>query len=150
MMVEAAPVAALEVPEAKFLLEFLIVPLDPPTRLGDLDQALERRAPRQVGEPVLGRFRIPLGPLDQQPFLRPRLGALGVAMRRAHAHGDKARGQLALGSFAPGELAPVLRREAERQRLERHRLMLGIAPQLGRAPAATGPWSRRQWSGAGR
>jgi hypothetical protein len=35
VMMEAAPVAALVVAEAEFLLEFLIVPLDPPACLGD-------------------------------------------------------------------------------------------------------------------
>src|SRR5438309_7551835 len=44
MMMEAAPVAALVVAKAKLLLELLIVPLDPPARLGNLDQALERGA----------------------------------------------------------------------------------------------------------
>src|ERR1700760_1766810 len=91
MMMKPAPVAALVVAEAKLLLEFLVIPLDPPARLGDPHEALERGAPGQVGEPVLGRFRIPLGPLDQQPFLRPGFGALGVAMGGAHPHSGKAR-----------------------------------------------------------
>src|SRR4051812_9502709 len=58
MMMEAAPVAALVVAKAELLLEFLIVPLDPPARLGDLDQALERGAPGQVGEPVFRRLGV--------------------------------------------------------------------------------------------
>src|SRR5881227_1636240 len=54
MMMKAAPVAALEVAKAELLLEFLIVPLDPPARLGDPHETFERGAPREVGEPVLG------------------------------------------------------------------------------------------------
>ena len=35
---KAAPSASLEVPEADLLLEFLIVALDAPAQLGDVDQ----------------------------------------------------------------------------------------------------------------
>src|SRR5690348_18048739 len=100
MMMEAAPVAALEVAKAKFLLELLVIPLDPPARLGDPHETLERGAPREVGEPVLGRLGVAVGPLDQQPFLRPGLAALGVAMRRAHPRGGKARAQVAVRARA--------------------------------------------------
>ena len=40
MVMEAAPVAALEVVEAKLLLQFLIVPLDAPAHLDDLHHCL--------------------------------------------------------------------------------------------------------------
>src|SRR5690349_21871206 len=103
MMMEAAPVAALEVAKAKLLLELLIVPLDPPARLGDPHEALERGAPREVGEPVLGRLGVAVGPLDQQPLLRPGFRALCVAMRRAHPHGREARAQVAVRALAPGD-----------------------------------------------
>src|ERR1700761_5189418 len=101
MMMKAAPVAALVVAKTELLLQFLVVALDPPARLGDLDQPLERAAPGQVGEPVLGRLGIAFGPLDQQPLFRPGLGALRVAMGGTHPHASEARGQLALGSLAP-------------------------------------------------
>ena len=42
LVMEAAPVAALEVVEAKLLLQFLIVPLDAPAHLDDLHQWSER------------------------------------------------------------------------------------------------------------
>src|SRR5947209_2906361 len=54
MMMKAAPIAALVVAKAELLLEFLIIPFDPPARLGHLHKALQRCAPGQVGEPVLG------------------------------------------------------------------------------------------------
>src|SRR3954470_14934207 len=129
MMMEAAPVAALVVAKAKLLLELLIVPLDPPARLGNLDQALERGASGQVGEPVFRWLSVRRRPLDQQPLFGPGFGALGVAMRRTHPYGRDARGHLAVDTLTRGALAPVLRRQAERERLERHRLVLRLAPQ---------------------
>ena len=47
MVVEAAPAATFIVPEAKLLLEFLVVPLDEPTRLGRMDQSLQTCLRRQ-------------------------------------------------------------------------------------------------------
>src|SRR4051812_34164734 len=105
-MVKAAPVAALVVAKTKLLLELLIVPLDPPARLGHLHEALERAAPGQVGEPVPGWLGVSFGPLDQQPFFRPGLRALGIAMRRTHPHGREARRQRALAALTPGDVAP--------------------------------------------
>ncbi len=40
-MVEAAPPAAFIIAEAKFLLELLIIALDPPPRLCQIDQTIE-------------------------------------------------------------------------------------------------------------
>src|SRR6201981_296750 len=54
MMMKPAPVAALVVAEAELLLELLVIHADPPARLGNPHEALQRRAPGQIGEPVLG------------------------------------------------------------------------------------------------
>lgn len=56
VVVEAAPAATFIVPEAKLLLEFLIVPLDEPTRLGRMGQSLQTRLRRQGAESVFARF----------------------------------------------------------------------------------------------
>ena len=40
-MVEASPAASLVVPKSDFLLELLIIPLNAPTQLGNIDQPLE-------------------------------------------------------------------------------------------------------------
>jgi hypothetical protein len=40
-MVEAAPAAPLVMSKAEFLLEFLVIALDPPAQLGQIDQPLE-------------------------------------------------------------------------------------------------------------
>src|SRR6201993_4603422 len=96
MMMKPAPVAALVMAEAELLLELLVIPLDPPARLGNPHEALQRRAPGQIGEPVPGWLRFAVWALEQQPLLRPRLRALRIAMGRADPHGRKARGQVAL------------------------------------------------------
>src|SRR3954447_22338960 len=54
VMVEAAPAAALVVPEPEFLLELLVVAFDAPPELGKFDQALEADVLRQRREPVFG------------------------------------------------------------------------------------------------
>src|SRR6201994_3571696 len=149
MMMKNPPVSALVVAEAELLLELLVIPLDPPARLGHPHEALERGAPGQVGEPVLGWLSLAVRPLDQQPLLWPGLGALGVMVRRADPHRCKARGQRALGSRAPSEAAPSAGGQTTGQCLERHRPMLGIAAQSGGWGAATGPGSRRQRPVAG-
>ena len=61
-MVEAAPAAALVVTEADLLLQFLVVALDQPARLGGMDQVLEGGARRQVEQPVFGGLLGGLGP----------------------------------------------------------------------------------------
>src|SRR3954454_20930079 len=54
MVVEAAPAAALVVPEPEFLLELLVVAFDAPPELGEFDHAREANVLRQGREPVLG------------------------------------------------------------------------------------------------
>src|SRR6201992_482835 len=63
MMMKPAPVAALVMAEAELLLELLVIPLDPPARLGHPHEALQRRARGQVGEPVLGWLSRAVRPL---------------------------------------------------------------------------------------
>src|SRR5258708_12066409 len=74
-MMEAAPAAALIVPKPDLLLELLIVPLDAPAHLGEIDKSAEADVRRQCREPIFGRFGFALGPFDQQPFLLQRVPA---------------------------------------------------------------------------
>ena len=90
-MVEAAPAAAFVVPEPNLLLELLVVALDAPAQLGEIDQALEGDLLGQAGKPVLGRLGFAFRPFDQQPFLRPRRGELVVVMCRADPQPGEAR-----------------------------------------------------------
>jgi hypothetical protein len=65
-MMEAAPAAALIMPEADFLLEVVIIALDAPTQLGEVDEAAERHFAVDGCEPELGGRSLALGPFDQQ------------------------------------------------------------------------------------
>lgn len=69
VVMEAAPAAALVVPEAELLFQFLVVALDPPAQLGMVDQVGEANVLGQGRQPVLGRFGLVFGPRDQQPIL---------------------------------------------------------------------------------
>ena len=68
---EATPSAAFEMPEPDLLLEFLIVALDAPAQLGDVDQPMEGDIFWKGRQPVFGGLILALGPLDQQPLFRP-------------------------------------------------------------------------------
>src|SRR5450756_1035694 len=100
-MVEAAPAAPLVMSKAEFLLEFLIIALDPPAQLGEIDQAFERCVLREVGEPVLGRLPLVRRPFDQQPFLGAQFGQGFVAVGGAHPYPGKTRGCLLYTSPSP-------------------------------------------------
>src|SRR5215210_3650597 len=93
MVVEAAPAAALVVPEPEFLLELLVVAFDAPPKLGEFDHAREADILWQRREPVLGGLLLALRPLDQEPFLRARLIQPVIAMSGSHPHPCTARGE---------------------------------------------------------
>src|SRR4051812_45464583 len=142
-MVEAAPAAALEVPEPEFLLELLVVAFDAPPELGKFDQALEADVLRQRREPVFGGLLLSFRPLDQEPFLWARFAQPVVAMSGSHPHACKARGEPTGCALAPGDLSPHLLRKSQRQRLHRDRLVLAI-------PAHQRGWSSPARPGLGR
>src|SRR3954452_19399078 len=60
MVVEAAPAAALVVPEPEFLLELLVVAFDAPPELGEFDHARKANLLWQRREPVLGGLPLAL------------------------------------------------------------------------------------------
>ncbi len=77
---ESTPTAPFEVSQAEFLLEILIVPLDTPAHLGDMNQTFERRVRGQSRKPILEWLRITFRPFDQQPFLIAQRGAPIIAV----------------------------------------------------------------------
>src|SRR4051812_12897355 len=91
-MMEAAPAASLVMSQAEFLFQLLIIALDPPAQLGQIDQAIEGHVRRDGGQPILGGLGVTLGPFDQQPFLAPRLGPPLVTMRGPHSTRAKREG----------------------------------------------------------
>ena len=85
MVVKAAPTAPFVITQAELLFELLVIALDPPSQLGDINQLLEGDVLGQSGEPILGRLGFPVRSLDYQPFFGARLAQPGIAMRRPHA-----------------------------------------------------------------
>jgi hypothetical protein len=63
VVMETRPAAALIAPEADFLLEVLIIALDAPAHLGEIDKAAERHVRVDGCEPGLGGSGVALGPL---------------------------------------------------------------------------------------
>ena len=90
MVVEAAPPAPFIITKPEFLLEFLIIALDPPAQFGQIDQPIEGDILGQGGKPILGRLGFVFRPLDQQPLFGARLAQLGVAMGGPHPLAGKA------------------------------------------------------------
>src|SRR5512145_640398 len=146
---KATPSAAFEMPEPNLLLEFLIVALDTPAQLGHVHQRAESNVLRKRREPVFGRRVLALWPLHQQPFFRPAVGEIVIAMRSANPHTRKARGQPLGRPLAPLDRAPSALWQAESQLLDRDRSMLVIsADELRWTPLAR-PFFRWQRPRAG-
>src|SRR5262245_50842859 len=104
MMMETGPTAALIMPEADFLLEVLIITLDAPAHLVEIDEAAERHAWVDGREPVLGGCGLALGPFYEQRLFGETCFASD--RRCTYAHTGKARPQLHVGAFPPRDGAP--------------------------------------------
>src|SRR5260370_37584542 len=103
-MMEAPPAAALIMAEADFLLEVVIIALDAPAQLGDVDKAAERHVAVDRREPEFGGRRLALGPFDEQClFGEP---CLAQDRRNAHAYASKARLHLLIRPFPPQDDTP--------------------------------------------
>src|SRR5712692_3768740 len=114
-MMKAPPAAPLEMVQPELILELLIVALDAPAELGQADEGGDRGHLRQSREPILrGRAFAPR-PFDEQPFFRPRLRALRIAMGRSQAQPREAGAHRAAGPFAPGYRPPRRRRNRHGQ-----------------------------------
>src|SRR3979411_1517117 len=148
-MMEAAPAAGLIVPKPDLLLELLIVPLDAPAHLGEIDKSAEADVRRQCREPIFGRFGFALGPFDQQPFLLQR-GRVQPIMPDADAHACKAVGQPISRAFPPSARAPGPLRQATHHLLGRDQVglvttarvvqRLALSPRAGSRCTPTRIW----------
>src|SRR5260370_8296534 len=98
---ETAPTASLEMPEAEFLLEFLVIALDAPAQFGESHEFLDRRGSRQRTQEVLGRLDFPFGPLDEQPLLLAGLACLGFPRGAVHPNSLKTPHQTVIMPFTP-------------------------------------------------
>src|SRR5580704_2793216 len=145
VMVEAAPPAPFIIPKAEFLLELLIIALDPPSQLSQINQAVERDILGQGRKPIFGRLGFAFWPLDQQPFFRTRLAQQVIAMSGPHPAPRKARSEPVGTALAPRNSLPRLLRQAEGEGLDRKRLVLSaLHPRL--RSSATGSRLRRHGS----
>ena len=77
---QTTPSTPFKMAKPQLLLEVLIVALDAPTQLGEIDQTFEGHIFRKVREPVFDCFVLAFWPLDQQPFFRAALGKIVIAM----------------------------------------------------------------------
>src|SRR5437764_6615331 len=118
MMVEAAPPAPFIIAEAELLLELLIIALDPPPQLCQIDQTIEGGIFGQSGKPILGRLGFAFWPLGQQPLFCTRLTQQGVAMSGSHPTPRKARSEPVGTALAPRNGLPRLVRQAEGECLD--------------------------------
>ena len=80
-MMKAAPTASFVMAQAEFLFQFLVIAFDDPAMFGQVHQFPQTNVRRQGGQPVLGGFRFPGRPFDQQPLFRMWLRAPIIAMR---------------------------------------------------------------------
>src|SRR3546814_9448339 len=92
--------------EPEFLLQFLVIPLDAPAQLGEIDQIGEGNVLRERGEPILARLILALGPLDQQPLLFSWFLEPLVAVRGTHAHSRVTRCEPVDRAFPPRDRLP--------------------------------------------
>ncbi len=122
-MVDATPAAALEVGQAQFLLEFLVVALNAPAAFRRRHQGRQGGGLGQRRQPVLRWLGLARRPLDQQPLLGAGLWSPRVPMRGVEADGGEARGQRPPAALAPGHPPPRRRRDGVRARLDRDRLV---------------------------
>src|SRR5260370_28402659 len=141
-MMKATPPSPLIVTKHEFLLEILIVPLDPPAQLGGIYQGTAADVRGQRGQKVFRRLGFVRGPFDQAPFLGSGRGAVIIAMRGPDTHGGEARGEPGVAPFAPGDPPPGCFGKVQRQLLGRDRLMLDVTTDRGRPTTTPAPFLR--------
>jgi len=115
VMMKAAPASSLEVPQAEFLLELLIIALNAPAQFCKSHEFLDRRVSRQRAEEVFGRLQLFSGPLDEQPLFLGGLRWLGCARGAVHPYCCKARRQGSVGAFSSCDGAKAPRRQLHGQ-----------------------------------
>src|SRR5579863_573111 len=144
-MMESAPSTSFKMPKPDLLLEVLIVALDTPAQLGQIDQMVEGNLFRQCREPVFGRLVLAFGPLDEQPFFRAALAEIVIAMGSPHAKPCKAREQRLGRAFAPLDGTPGSCGQVQREFLDRDRPMIAVAAHQPGRPSLARPilWTQR-------
>src|SRR5215813_14938063 len=127
---ETSPCAPLVMAEADFLLEVLIITLDSPAQLGEIDEVAERHVGVDRREPELCGRSFMLGPFDQEClFGKSRFTSYRGG---THAYLGKARPQLRVATLPPRDGAPGVLGQAARQGFDADALRLRITSPTGR------------------
>src|ERR1700721_3853723 len=145
MVMKAAPAAPLEMPQAEFLLELLVIALDSPTQFGEAHELLGRCVSRHRTQEVLARLDFSFGPLDEQPLLLCGPGWLRFARGAMYPYCGKTRRQCAISPFAPCDRAKASRWQLHGQlfRLQR-RLAVRLQADGAGHPDHVGKTHRRE------
>src|SRR6516165_3326510 len=147
---KASPASTFIVIEAEFLLELLIVALDPPAQFGRLHKARERRIGWQSGKPIFDRCAFALRPFDEQPFSGVGLRAPVISMRRMNAQAGETGAERLVDAFTPCDLTPGAGRQRLGDLLGGLRLVVRVTPHQRRRPTLPAPCLGRERAGAGR
>ena len=110
MVVEPSPAAPLGVPQAKVLLEVLVVALDTPTLVGAADQIVQGSALGQRLQDVFDWLGLLHWPLDEQPLLRAQTRLASIATSVTHPHRCEPSREWRVGALAPTDCLERLRR----------------------------------------
>jgi hypothetical protein len=144
MVMEPSPAPSLKVIETKLLLEFLVVPVNPPSEFGQIHHPFEVNRFGKVGHPVLGWLLLSFGPLDEEPLFRGKLSPVVVSVGLPDPKSCKAGGEFLMGALSPGDNLPVRVGNLSSQIQNRHGRMLRVEAKKPSSPA--GMLSRRQGS----
>jgi hypothetical protein len=110
-VVKASPASTFIVIEAEFLLELLIVALDPPAQFGRFHEPREAGIGWQGREPIFGRRGFAQRLFDEQPFLGMGLRTPVVAMRGTNTHAGETGTERFVDAFTPCEVTPSVGRQ---------------------------------------
>src|SRR5439155_3769838 len=134
VVVEAEVASALVVVEPELALELAVVELDRPAQPGEPGEAFAALVLGEVGEPVVARRFLALGPLDDQPLPARRLSVAGDGIGGGDADEGEAAGDvLACWRRPADDFLPRPRRQAFGERAHRLRLAIGAGDR--RRPA---------------
>src|SRR5712691_10715316 len=134
MMMEPPPATTFEMIETEFVLELLVVPLDPPAQMSQTDEGGQRGRPGQSREVVLRRCRLARRPLAQDPLDGAGFGAV-LIMRGPNSQGDKSRAHAPPCAFTPGHRRPSREGQPPDERRQAEGMLAGGALHASRRAA---------------
>jgi hypothetical protein len=85
VVVKAAPPSSLIMIEPEFLLELLIITLNPPAQFGVLNERRDGRIRRQSRKPIFSRLVFATGPLNKKPLFSVWRRAIELEPQRSES-----------------------------------------------------------------